>query len=544
MLVAFGESLARLVGQSAESLHRNSRRWRRDLGCAEWWLGLCLLAWQRRGGLSELGYRSITDYAERALQLSGRKVAALLAVARALEHLPLFSNAYRRGEICWSKVRELQTLVTPETERLWLEFALAHRADEVERTVAMSPNEWKRQRALNASLAGVPIVDALELEKWLKAPRGAPPAAWQSSVVIPPEVRSVTTMEPTQPSEAPAGAGVAGTVGCHKPDAGEEGNATSATLPGETVSCVNGAAPGNHVPSKGLPEAGPANWSGGRCAGTGLEPNDCEPVSGSTLSSGDEPANRRPLIRLQVEMTSDQFAVLESAERIARARKGRRLTRGAVLAEIAESFVMACPARTRSRYLPMVRVATGGREGWYETRRGMLPVDPKILARALEKSPTAKTTSADGGGKVIERQGAEPTAGELGKARNHGGAGREGEGSPRSRADEQTFQPVDNRSGRKKIPQATLQALYSLAGSRCQCCGSMESLTVHHKIPVSEGGSDELENLCLLCQACHRGEHEDDFAHKPHWRAAQENARRGARGGRPLDPPAEEARAP
>ncbi|MEU5382663.1 HNH endonuclease [Kitasatospora cineracea] len=39
---------------------------------------------------------------------------------------------------------------------------------------------------------------------------------------------------------------------------------------------------------------------------------------------------------------------------------------------------------------------------------------------------------------------------------------------------------------------------------RCRQCGEREELEVDHRIPVSRGGSWELENLQTLCRPCHR----------------------------------------
>lgn len=59
---------------------------------------------------------------------------------------------------------------------------------------------------------------------------------------------------------------------------------------------------------------------------------------------------------------------------------------------------------------------------------------------------------------------------------------------------------------------------YSRAGGKCQSCG-MElhiqrtglgikgSFHVHHKMPLSLGGSNSLRNLELLCPACHSKKH-------------------------------------
>jgi 5-methylcytosine-specific restriction endonuclease McrA len=37
----------------------------------------------------------------------------------------------------------------------------------------------------------------------------------------------------------------------------------------------------------------------------------------------------------------------------------------------------------------------------------------------------------------------------------------------------------------------------------CQRCGKTRDLTIHHILPRSQGGSDALENLIVLCVKCH-----------------------------------------
>lgn len=39
----------------------------------------------------------------------------------------------------------------------------------------------------------------------------------------------------------------------------------------------------------------------------------------------------------------------------------------------------------------------------------------------------------------------------------------------------------------------------------CRECGSTEGLQVHHIIPLSKGGKNNLLNLKTLCQQCHSG---------------------------------------
>ena len=44
-------------------------------------------------------------------------------------------------------------------------------------------------------------------------------------------------------------------------------------------------------------------------------------------------------------------------------------------------------------------------------------------------------------------------------------------------------------------------------GWRCQVCGSMQNLQVHHLKFRSQSGSDEEQNLITLCAECHERMH-------------------------------------
>ena len=43
--------------------------------------------------------------------------------------------------------------------------------------------------------------------------------------------------------------------------------------------------------------------------------------------------------------------------------------------------------------------------------------------------------------------------------------------------------------------------------SRCQSCGAMSNLEVHHREFRSHSGNDSEENLITLCTACHGSVH-------------------------------------
>jgi len=47
-------------------------------------------------------------------------------------------------------------------------------------------------------------------------------------------------------------------------------------------------------------------------------------------------------------------------------------------------------------------------------------------------------------------------------------------------------------------------------GWRCQSCGEMSNLEVHHKQFRSHAGNNSEENLITLCTACHTHTHQRD----------------------------------
>ena len=50
---------------------------------------------------------------------------------------------------------------------------------------------------------------------------------------------------------------------------------------------------------------------------------------------------------------------------------------------------------------------------------------------------------------------------------------------------------------------------------RCQICGSMHNLEVHHKRFRSRSGDDSEENLITLCSDCHANIHKDGLRSSP-----------------------------
>jgi len=55
--------------------------------------------------------------------------------------------------------------------------------------------------------------------------------------------------------------------------------------------------------------------------------------------------------------------------------------------------------------------------------------------------------------------------------------------------------------------EALRQRVLRRDGWRCQSCGTMSNLEVHHKQFRSHSGDDSKENLVTVCYACHSGLH-------------------------------------
>ena len=67
------------------------------------------------------------------------------------------------------------------------------------------------------------------------------------------------------------------------------------------------------------------------------------------------------------------------------------------------------------------------------------------------------------------------------------------------------------KQGRLRLDSASYAALrlqvLQRDGWRCQFCGSMSNLEVHHQEFRSQLGSDTEDNLITLCATCHHSTH-------------------------------------
>ncbi|MGE0487942.1 MAG: HNH endonuclease signature motif containing protein [Vulcanimicrobiota bacterium] len=188
-LSVFSQSLQQL---SHQELHqRNHQASQRAFGC-EWQLAAHLLATERSGLYRHLGSGSAVGYAVTHLNLHPQKAGELLSLAKTLEQLPLLSEAFREGRLCWSKVRALKRITTPENEAEMLEFALKNKAQAVERAVAVTPTQHKRGQALKASLEARQSQPELTVDEPAKP--ASTPTIQPATVPEVPKLRQVTLL--------------------------------------------------------------------------------------------------------------------------------------------------------------------------------------------------------------------------------------------------------------------------------------------------------------------------------------------------------------
>jgi hypothetical protein len=98
--------------------------------------GRWLLTALRTGAHHKLGFARFEEYIEALFGYGPRFVRERLRVAEALEELSKTSQALCDGQACWSVVRELTRVATPETEEAWLLATQGKTARQVEQMVS------------------------------------------------------------------------------------------------------------------------------------------------------------------------------------------------------------------------------------------------------------------------------------------------------------------------------------------------------------------------------------------------------------------------
>lgn len=355
-------TLIELTQLPADELQARTRVARINLATAEWNLAVCLQAVERTGLFRTMGYATMTHYTAEHLGLDGHKTSELLRAARALETLPAIREAFRTGLLCWSKIREMTRVVVPETEEEWLEYALHHTSDEVQKQVSMTPRQWKDGVLAAARLQSQLTLNLDEVEE------SAPPRQPVERVPgdTPSATRSPSPVDApiVEPDTAPPRSGTPGIPARNNaPRTPEPLPDTESDAAGERSCKPPGAA--SHPP----------------------------PVPSKV------PAPRR--VRVVLDFTTEEYVEFERTEVCLRSILRKRARREEVVLEMARRSMSGTTAATRLRYQIVVHADSGLENAWCQTDRGVLPVTPEQLERELAEAHVTVLTEADPGSSAV-----------------------------------------------------------------------------------------------------------------------------------------------
>ncbi len=128
-----------IEGLPASEAHERALSARALLGRAQRNLALWLIDINERKLYLEFSCSSVYQYGALHLNLDGHTVAEYLRTGHALRKLPLLSEAYKKGQISSSKVREITRVAVPETDAFWTESAQKRSTREIEKMVVFTP---------------------------------------------------------------------------------------------------------------------------------------------------------------------------------------------------------------------------------------------------------------------------------------------------------------------------------------------------------------------------------------------------------------------
>ena len=91
------------------------------------------------------GFASTVDYARERLGFEDRKTRSPVKMAERFEELPRLKKAFRRGDIPWTKAREVLKVATPKTEAKWLDRCKSMSNRQLEQEVKRKQPPTKKQ---------------------------------------------------------------------------------------------------------------------------------------------------------------------------------------------------------------------------------------------------------------------------------------------------------------------------------------------------------------------------------------------------------------
>ena len=139
-------------GLSSEEVHTRALLARKFYGKAQKALTFWIVEMDERKFYKDFGCSNIFQYAARYLNLGEHTIAEMVRTGKALAQLPLMSEAFEKGQISSSHVREISRVATEETDQFWCDTARGKTVREVEKLVAFTPR------------GGLPIMNSTALK--------------------------------------------------------------------------------------------------------------------------------------------------------------------------------------------------------------------------------------------------------------------------------------------------------------------------------------------------------------------------------------------
>ena len=504
-------------GLSGPEVHRRALEARKLFGKAQKALAFWINEIDARKIYREFGCSNIYHYATTHLALGEHTIAEMVRTGKALEHLPLLSQAYEKGEISSTHVREITRVATPETESFWYEAAKKSTTRQIEKLVAFSPK------------GGLPPAQ-------IPLPAQAPNL---SQAPLPSQAPNLSQLP--LPSQIPLPAVPGDTVLC----------------PAGLTSCASGCDLESQNGSEEI-RLGIADEGNNQAEGNQQAERNQQKENALTEPSGSMTAPIKYHDKLIIELSGEEMSIVKDALDRARKESGLR-DRKSLLLFIVKSFLDGTHTDGRETRKPSYQILLHHHlpSGltWSDTMKGEMPVSPNVLEKAFCDAEIVEVDEPDFSFQdPAERPARDLNEGEKVEGCCRESSGREPSGpskdglsrvnrlykiyKERKRKSENRDKSSDGndkalggsrrRSAKteKTISDAMRKRVLKRDGHKCQRpgCGRTFFLEVHHIEPEGAGGATEEKNLCTACAFCHDMVHEDKLSvegeapHKLTWR--------------------------
>ncbi|MHC9541285.1 MAG: HNH endonuclease [Vulcanimicrobiota bacterium] len=490
-------------GLSSEEVHKRALTARKIYGKAEKSLTFWIVEMDERKLFKDFGCSNVFQYASRYLSLSEHTIAELLRTGKALAQLPLLSEAFEKGQISSSHVREISRVATEETDQLWCDTARGKTVREVEKLVAFTPK------------GGLPGVKSTALK-----PVSSTALKPANSAAIEP----AHSMTPAIPVESAI------------PSAPASEDVPKYTSASETLQ-EPGIDPGISLQNE-----------------QNIAPEIPLQLQGSLKYHE----------KLVVDLDALQMSVLQDAFTKARKESGLR-DRASLLIHIAKVFLEGSPSsgkRRKPRYQVVVHRHLPSGLAWCDTPKGERPVSPEVLEKALcdaeivqldePESLTGDRTGCPNvcpTGDQTNRSTVSPTGDQSIEKGHNTGITSVAAGSQEADILKEANEYINEqymrikaarRKGRtqyksiyksirkegRSIPAPLRKKVFLRDGCTCQApeCGRKIFLTIHHLTAFALCGIHSIFGLLTLCSRCHALVHEGKLSvegeapHRLTWR--------------------------